>query len=1562
MAKKRLNTRFIAILLGSVVAVGGGVLVINKFVLKADPRKYIIGGDAAFADGKYDIAYDAYARAASLGKPDAALFMKIGSTARLASYQRPDLVGADRRAWEQALTIDPNYLPALQQLVTFYQQVFNAQPSIDIYNKLREYAERVAKADPTDKKNAITIQITTVQAWLHDLAIDEDRLVADEKLIEEAAKANPTDERLPQVVCTYYLKRAVDAAKNRRKSEYEANIKSAVDFADQATKAGDKSAAVQVRMLQVYGQLMGTDRAGRDKYDQKFIATLDRARGLVKPEDPLYLETMLYAAERTMMAKNKDETRKIFDELIEKRPNDVNGRLAYAQWLSGDKATRQQAIDLLLRPVTKQGDVTDPYGQARLRQAEIRARIAVATYRIDMLDEVTGEDAKAKLKSDIETEITRLDSDLKGNPMVLKLRGRYELVQLQNKKAVETLESARNAINSTPQYQGDVQLRSEVLGMLAQAYLNVAQSGTAKPILRELTTIAPNPTVAHKMLFQIAAQETDLETMKTELGILQRLAPSDPDLAKMEFAVSGMTGGNQADLRKRYENMPEKTLADMYAKSRAAQALTPPDLQEAEAMLRKCAEARPSDPTIVRDLALVLVRVKKQSEAEDVVTKAMAANPNELNFKVLLLAVQKKSPSEIQNAIRDNITDEKDEFTRERRLFELAYSQNDIAEGRKHALRMYELKPDNKAAIDPYFNLLLSDKKFDDANKLLERITAKDLDEAGGRIYKFQLQMAQGNKAEALATAREVVSKLSEFAQSYVILGQALEGQNPPDFAQALQNYEIALQRQPNNVEALRLAINANFRLGRSDDAKKYIDQALRVRPGEAAFRDIAMQWEVQFGDPEKVIPAREEVVKNRPEQSGAYIQLAGAYMAAAQKKAQQGDAAATKAYADKAMGAMLTAVQKGPDEALAYQSLAAVAIQSSDPTPAIAVLEGMQKRPAFEKSGAPQALLAEVYARRNMIEQAEKAYKAALEIEPGNNSIRAGYVNLLSRMGNRQGDALKVMEGTPKDQRDSTFQQRMMELYARSGKLDEGEVYVRKLLETDPKNAAYQNLLTMMLVNSFKYKEAQEQAAKTMATAAANTDESDVARYYRAITVLRLNGSDVSAAITDLQFLRNKNANNIEVRLALAEALRRTNDTDGAMSELRQALNADPHNKAIRIKLVQFCVQTVPPRWTEAERLLADSISQPEFSRDPDFFVAISDMWLARKEPLRAVDAIRKAVELAPGNAAMIRTYLTVLLQAGNADQVIKETDALIKEGADAPWIYQARGSARAIQKNQEQAVAEYEIAMNKSFAAKDMPGVEAISRSMAADVGYDAAIARLTPRLATEPSLGTLVAILHMSGSKPELAVGAITPLLDKVDSLPPAEQALVLQTAGTIFVAPGPTENIEKGYESYKKLLVLNPDNMTALNNLSCLLLDRFTPPKAAEALQYSTRLYQNLQHMGQFDPTLVDTHGWALIMNNRDGDAIPILQDAADRAARTGRDFPEVHYHLAQAFFKTDAPELAKGELEKAMKVADKVDELAKLNRRSGTDPAIRLKIEIDLKKADELLATKNTPKR
>src|ERR1700761_3553148 len=108
---RRLNTRFLTILLLTVVGLGAAVFLAEKFLIHEHPDHYIAMGQQAMKDRNWDEAIRDFAKASALDPKDPRIQVMLAAALEKTVQTNPEALRLELGAYSQAMQIDPKGLP-----------------------------------------------------------------------------------------------------------------------------------------------------------------------------------------------------------------------------------------------------------------------------------------------------------------------------------------------------------------------------------------------------------------------------------------------------------------------------------------------------------------------------------------------------------------------------------------------------------------------------------------------------------------------------------------------------------------------------------------------------------------------------------------------------------------------------------------------------------------------------------------------------------------------------------------------------------------------------------------------------------------------------------------------------------------------------------------------------------------------------------------------------------------------------------------------------------------------------------------------------------------------------------------------------------------------------------------------------------------------------------------------------------------------------------------------------------------------------------------------------------
>jgi tetratricopeptide (TPR) repeat protein len=1336
---RRVNTRFLIAF--SVIVLGGLLAAFilagpGKYWLRGNPSKQltaegdVLAAAAEKASGaverreKLDAAMRHYQQALAADPKNPDLYVRIGDLmTRLAPYDVNNFINQSRQAWEKALEINPDYLPALRRLQdSYYRETQIGNLQAGFFSRLRERAGQIHKLDPNDVRAHALMNIAVLNQWLSNIETTEADVDAAIAELTPLIEKNPTaPERADMVffVAGARVKRGVDARRGGQSSAGNELLAQATKTFDDALKGQEQDANLHFRYFELLRFMRQFDyaRDATEHYTDRMREQVEAARKLAKVEqDPdLFVKAYIAAHEVAMGQRDTKRAEELLVELHKARPDDQRVRLALAKYWGYDRAKQNDAIALLEQPIPETGWVGV---EARLKaNLEVQTLANLANMYIDRYAGLSKDADRAEELKRIDATYDRLYARARERSEVLKVRGKIELLRGGTEapvRAIQTFEKAQAQSVIETGGREDVELTF----LLARAYYASRQSGQAKAQLQKFVRVAPEQTAARLMLAQLLVSEGDANAAKEHIDFLEKRTPEDPEFIRLKLAT--LKPGDAIAARALFDRLPEDAKKELDAAARRRQRLAKAQLaplapisapDEAMRLYKLVLAENPADFEALQGARNVLVAQGKKDDAVALLTnaKSKVGGVDAERIDLILKQLQGASPADLKAAAEELLSKQEDPFTREVKLYELHMAGGNREEAFKHLRAAEQVRPDDVRIQEQLFQFHLGARDWDKATWYADRLAEKNVDQAGGLIFRFRLAMARGQIDVALDHAREMTTRLKEFAPSWVLYGQAQQAAGK--FDEAIASYTAALDKQSENADALEGIINCYYQLNKPTEALQYIQRGLRSNPNSPKMKSLWRAHQLSpWGDPTLVIKPATAERDLTPDDPAKWQDLGQAQLAAAARKNDK-DAAR---YAADAKATFTEALKRWPDEKAFWAPLVELAAMTNDRAGGEALLKDMIARPKFKDDPQPSLMLADLYLRTNDPAAAEAAVRQAIARFPKNADLLRRLAAYYTQTG-RLDDAIKLLDPASPDK---LVRQQLAEVYVLAKKYAEAEKVVAGLIESEAKDAPaaeraqLQAMMGIILLN----RQQPERALKSLDAALALDPKNQAALYTRG--TLRMSGANpqLDEAVKDLTALRDAEPRHVDARVALAEAYRQKQQYAAAAREMEEVLRLAPGRRDVRVGLVNLYTTSFrPPAWGEAERLV-NQAKQAE-PRDITWPRLLGGLYSRRGAFDRAVTEIEAAFALDQKNAQeikdyrltgdLLRDYLDVLEKAGKYPQLAALADQLLQDKATAAsgwWVYVRRAAARARTGRKDDALADFQRAMEIGFADKDM------------------------------------------------------------------------------------------------------------------------------------------------------------------------------------------------------------------------------------------------------------------
>lgn len=1560
---RRVNTKFLTILTVVVVGLGMLALIANKVLIRESPEKYVSAGTQFMADKKYEEAVKAYARAVGLDQKNPSLWVAYGDALNQMSSQDVGYMGRARQAWDQALAVEPGNMPALDRMMQFWSDIANMSPnSPDVFKQLQQTAERLYAADPKNSAAEIAIQTSIIRPWLAGVEKDEKTIIIPAiSRLETLMKRYPENPDLPMFAAQGKLRLAERDRQRDQNDDANKLVREADQIMQDAVKRQPTAAmyfsAAQVAQAQetlanfapknLTASTQPAPKTAAEWRTQR-QALYAKARELAKADDPLFVFINIAAARATA---DKPEAEKILRELNTKVPDDQQVRLELAAQLATDPTKRPEAIAILDKPFAS-NTMKGPRA-FMIREMQIRTMIMATNLRLDQYAGMTSakKEDKDKLLAKIQESLAMIETkDGVESARPLRLRGKLLKLQGETIAAIQTLEKARSIADKNKdavETQSDRLDRWEVIDLLARSYIETQQTGRAKSLLQELVNKFPGYEPGRMLLASVLIKEGATEEARPHVDYLVERRPTDPEVIKLKLQVldpKGLANGGKIDptqqktlLKETYVKLPETNKQEVLDKVQSAMAL---DMQDdAIRLLDKAKTEWPGDYDTARMGLRVYRYMGELDRAKEIVETAAKANPKDEKLQVLLRQVQDLTPAGLQKVMEEELAKNPDPIAKAAGMANLARQRNQPELELKYLQDLLRLKPGDGDVQALMFKYYLRQRQFDKAELMLEPLTASNQDQAGGLLFRYQLDMTRGDYPKALDDAQRLVQRMGEFGQSWLALGQALQANGMND--EALSKFLTAVERQSDSPDALRGVIESYYALSRPSEAKRFIDRARRALPNNAEFKEMEIQYDTNYGDPEKTIAPREEAAKKSPDKPNAVLQLGQAYLASARSRlAKPVDREKMpKEMFDKAKATFKGGIAKWPDEIAFYAYYAEASARSGELGDSEAVLKQLAARDAWKGKQEPEALLAEFYAVSRRPADSEAAFRELVKKDPANTDVQVRLANLLASQ-NKVDEALAILQTNIQDPKVS---RRRVEILVASDRGDEADKVIEEALGKSPSNLDLLHLGAGVDINHGRF----DRAAKRLARATEIDAANPTTHYYIGLMKVKQPNPDLNAALEELTKGKDSPTMGTEARFALADVQRKKNNPEGALRELESALSNQPGNMRIRLGLLDSYLNSQPPRWVDAERVIKDAKALPGYAPNPDLLEREATMWMSRNDQAKALAAMQEARTMNPGDMGIARKYLSMLLKQTKYPQVNQEVEALIAKDKNLWWALEARAESRRFQGNKDDSIKDFEAALSIANAQRDDNAAGYIVQRMGDIIGPDEVIQRIRQRAEKDDRYKLMIARLQATKGDNDSAIKTVEQVLANQENLQPADRENTLRFGAMLYLV---VNNADKSSKLYEQLLKVSPDDLISLNNMACLLAETTQPPRPQDGLPYAKHAYDLMQQSRRKDAVVMDTYGWLLVLCNKLDEGLDIL-----RAANDIRQLPDIHYHLGYGYMMKGFADQAQQELDLAKDMVDR-----EMKGKPQADPSMvqmKQKIEAALGKVDVLRRNK-----
>jgi len=677
------------------------------------------------------------------------------------------------------------------------------------------------------------------------------------------------------------------------------------------------------------------------------------------------------------------------------------------------------------------------------------------------------------------------------------------------------------------------------------------------------------------------------------------------------------------------------------------------------------------------------------------------------------------------------------------------------------------------------------------------------------------------------------------------------------------------------------------FKAGNYDKAKvAYLNVIQRDPQNALAFERIGAMWQ-DDGAPLRAGAFLKKASELDPKNTQNRIRLARCYVAAGQfadgtKEAlkvleqapDNGDAIITLTEAARSKEDIEAAekqLQKFPkkNDVSFYLAAANLSFSGGDLSTAVNALQ--QALAADPKSSQAHVAMGNLHLAQKDLKQAGDEFKKAADLVPVRSIERLKYVEFKWQMADAD-EVKRVATETTRQAPDYLPGWIWLaELAYKDKKYDEALSLLENVFGRDAEYSDGRRLQTDLLLVKGDTKKALEVLQRLDQT----YPDAPVVKYKLA-----------------LAYLKNNDIN--QAAVALDQAVSIKPDYDDAVLLLGQMNLATGHGDKVIEPLSRLLRKR--PDLTNAALLLAGAYgsldrfddaavvlnNQAQLTpNDPQPQIALGLNYRRAKKNDEARQAFEKALQLAPDNLFLLDQLVELDLLEKHFDAARERIRRQFQKTPDSPSAHFWEG------------------------------------KILAGEEKWDSAQAELQKTLQLDPNFGAAYDFLirtYIASNKLPQAVDELKALLSKNPNDTPA-----LMTLALVYEQ---MKDFPKATDAYERLLSIQSNFVPALNNLAYLYTEHLNNlDKAYELARKARELAGN-------DASVGDTFGWVLYKRGDYQQALPILQESAQKAA----DSPVIQFHLGMTAYMMGQTDLARAAFKKAASAAKDFPGKDETNRR------------------------------
>ncbi|MBV1929863.1 MAG: tetratricopeptide repeat protein, partial [Gammaproteobacteria bacterium] len=906
---------------------------------------------------------------------------------------------------------------------------------------------------------------------------------------------------------------------------------------------------------------------------------------------------------------------------------------------------------------------------------------------------------------------------------------------------------------------------------------------------------------------------------------------------------------------------------------------------QAVSLLNKLFQKNPANVSVLRELVKV---IDNAQQLEPYFAHAQSAGVQANAILLLKSKLADKTGKSTANAVAQIVQGIDDPFQRAMSQYILSKRLGKNDEAQMYLDDAARLNPDHARVIAAQFTYAVEQKNWPVAKEIVELAKKNNTDHAKGVLFAGRLELARGKIQTAVTLLGQGMKQRPVYSEGWRWLAQAQRTSG--DLVAAESSYKQSIRQSPTNVRAYEGLAQTYDMAG--DQSKAIITwrKLYHVAPENRAYRDKYLAYEQRNGDPDKALIVREAIAEQDPQDMGNQRGLAVLY--------------AHLKRMDDAKGLMQKLFAKAPSDRANYGAYAAVLTIGGELEQARSVIDNYL-RDLGSQAVTPDYLLgARFLLSVNDKKGAFKRYDQAVAVDTSTDMQASRELADALFSHARFAEAVPYYQAVwQADPQDGRVGYRLAETLQRNKNFAEARNVLEQLEAAIGKSAT-----SLMLKAQIAHHQGQKDQALVLLDEAVDLVPEEAMIYYQRASLLLDDVDRESRVIKDLRKVLELAPNFTAAHGMLAQIHLRHDSMDQAVAAYEAVLSQKPGDMTTRVELLQMYIKAND--LLAAKTLLSKSARR--FPNDARWPKLQADLAIRDKNHRQASRYLLHAFELEPDSKVLAAMGLE-MIHAGSARMAaskIQEHKNLLDSSVHVQAVL-ARAKYKLKQKTQGKQL------MTQAFLqAKSLEEILLVSDQLVAVEGLIGTQKMLQSLKGSTSDIWIEIAIARseVGAKKYEQASNRLKRIKPRVSEKEKSE------FNGLLSLALHNCDKFEEASDIYKQVLLADPNNFAALNNLAYLLATNLNRP--AEALPYALSASKQSPN----DPEVLDTLGWVQFLAGQTKEAEATLR----RSVRI-KPFSANTYHLAEVMIKDGQTRYAKQLLDMARQLAQKNADKKMLNK-------------------------------